>query len=663
MRGNRIRGVVAAALVAATTMIGVAATTSSAATLSPSVSGCDVLVTAPVGHDCLLPWPNDAYTVAAKTATGLRLDLTSAETPANTSGVHIDPVYQDQGDGFSPGSEIITDVPDLSIANSGIAGSTDIAASLAPDAPIVLVDMRTGTRVPYFAELDAQNPDPATQLLLVHPAVALTEGDRYAVVLRNLVDTSGAAIPPAPSTLAALAGTLVPASRGAYLKNLIDNELHGVLGGTVPYMAWDFTVASEMSIAGPALAMRDQAFAKLGTSGAPPFTVTSDTTLGNTRTVSGTFQVPLFLTAATPTSQMDVGKNGLPKINGKKTWTANFDCVMRPTVQSGGPALPVVYGHGLLGDASEVEGGNFSDKLNFDIMGCGTDYVGMSQNDLLNVARALGDMSYFHTLADHTLQGIINTLYLGRLLNSPHGFVTSTAFRDASGTPLFAVGKTAYLGYSQGGINGGAVSALSNEWSRVVLGQPGMDYGGLLLDRSVDWSEFEAVYGKAYPNVDDQQIGLQLAQLLWDRGENDGYAHHLTSHPYPGTKAKQVLIIENYGDHQVTNLAAEMLGRTIGAAEYAPALSRPGLSYSTAFGLPALDQSKPQKAALELWDYGTPTPPADNLAPSTSAYGDDPHDFGRALPLLDGQINAFLRTGIVPDVCGSAACQSAPGIN
>jgi hypothetical protein len=29
---------------------------------------------------------------------------------------------------------------------------------------------------------------------------------------------------------------------------------------------------------------------------------------------------------------------------------------------------------------------------------------------------------------------------------------------------------------------------------------------------------------------------------------------------------------------------------------------------------------------------------------------------------LDGQINSFLRTGIVPDVCGTSACQAAPGI-
>ena len=51
-----------------------------------------------------------------------------------------------------------------------------------------------------------------------------------------------------------------------------------------------------------------------------------------------------------------------------------------------------------------------------------------------------------------------------------------------------------------------------------------MDYGGLLLNRSVDWNEFSAIFDVAYTDPVDQQVVLQLAQLLWDRGENEGYA-------------------------------------------------------------------------------------------------------------------------------------------
>ena len=158
MVGTSIRGVVVAALILGTMVTVTVADASAAASLNPSSPGCDVLVTAPVGHDCLLPWPNNAFTAESDSVTGLRLDITSAETPVNTGGVHISPTYQDQGDGFSPGSVIMTYIPDLSFANSGIVDSTDIAGSLVKNSPIVIVNMKTGARVPYFAEMDAQNP-------------------------------------------------------------------------------------------------------------------------------------------------------------------------------------------------------------------------------------------------------------------------------------------------------------------------------------------------------------------------------------------------------------------------------------------------------------------------------------------------------------------------
>ena len=70
------------------------------------------------------------------------------------------------------------------------------------------------------------------------------------MALRNLFDGNGKRIAPLASTKAALAGTLQPA-RGAHIKFVIRNDLGSVLGSTVPYQAWDFTVASAKSLAGP----------------------------------------------------------------------------------------------------------------------------------------------------------------------------------------------------------------------------------------------------------------------------------------------------------------------------------------------------------------------------------------------------------------------------
>src|ERR1019366_6018869 len=290
-------------------------TASATTTLDPGVKGCDVLLTAPIGHDCLLPWPNNAFTVSSKkTPTGRQLAVSSTLDPTNVKGVHVSTTYINQGDGFSPGSVILTYVPNLDLVASHVAPSTDIGSSLDSNAPIVLLDTVTGKRVPYFAELDSQTTNTAEQLLLIHPAVALTETHRYVVVLRDLVDNSGHSLAPLASTTAAWNATSRSSTRLRYISRVLRKDLASVIGSTEPYMAWDFTVASEKSLAGPALTMHKLAYGWLAkhhlayhtktaipvTDYAPAFTVTSSTTINGVRDIHGTFQVPLFLQDTTP---------------------------------------------------------------------------------------------------------------------------------------------------------------------------------------------------------------------------------------------------------------------------------------------------------------------------------------------------------------------------
>src|SRR3954466_7081041 len=54
-------------------------------------------------------------------------------------------------------------------------------------------------------------------------------------------------------------------------------------------------------------------------------------------------------------------------------------------------------------------------------------------------------------------------------------------------------------------------------------------------------------------------------RMLWARAEPDGYAQHMTSDPYPNTPRHNVLLMSGYGDHQVSNYAAEVEARTVGA--------------------------------------------------------------------------------------------------
>ena len=222
------------------------------------------------------------------------------------------------------------------------------------------------------------------------------------------------------------------------------------------------------------------------------------------------------------------------------------------------------------------------------------------------------------------------------------------------------------MGYSQGGIIGGAASALSNKWTRAILGVPGMNYAGLLLNRSIDWNTFKSVYNVSYKGPVEQQVVLQLAQLLWDRGENQGYAQHLTARPYTGLPAKQVFIIENYGDHQVANVGSEMLARTIGAGTTDPRSrrssserprartcrrSRSGVCRSST----TRRRSRPGSCCGTTARRPRRRP---TTRPTGAAFGSDPHGYGRGNAKLLNQITTFLTTGVIPNECGTAACQS-----
>ena len=59
-----------------------------------------------------------------------------------------------------------------------------------------------------------------------------------------------------------------------------------------------------------------------------------------------------------------------------------------------------------------------------------------------------------------------------------------------------------------------------------------MNYS-LLLTRSIDFDPFAPVLYPAYPDELTRPLLLSLIQTLWDRGEPNGYAQHMTDDPYP----------------------------------------------------------------------------------------------------------------------------------
>ncbi len=184
---------------------------------------------------------------------------------------------------------------------------------------------------------------------------------------------------------------------------------------------------------------------------------------------------------------------------------------------------------------------------------------------------ALLDLSHFTPLPDRLQQGFLDFIYLGRLLANPDGLAKDPAFKFGGQSALATDKGLFYYGNSQGGIAGGALTAVEPDITRTVLYVPGMNYS-TLLTRSVDFADYATILYPAYPDQGARPLLLSLIQSMWDRGEPDGYANHMTTDPLPNTPAHKVLIQMAWGDHQVANVQTEVEARTIGAPLRRPAL-------------------------------------------------------------------------------------------
>jgi hypothetical protein len=653
---------------------------------------------------CFLPWPNDFFTAAdSSTGTGRRLALNPAVMPRNVAGVPIDPTEFNRNDGFSPGNLVTVRVDGLDTPEafraSGLVPITDIARYAEKDQPVVVLDAATGERHPVWAELDVNPADPADRTLIVRPAVNFLEGHRYVVGLRNLRRGDGTAI--AAGDAFAVFRDRTPSSNAAVearrpqMESILSTLASAGVARDSLYLAWDFTVASERNLSERMLGIRDAAFAELGdadladgvvTGSAPRHVITKVTEFAECgddgcqsgehpnflRRVEGQLVVPCFLDqpGCPPGSRFRYlpGSDVPVRVPGS-TALAPFICNL-PRAALAEPALPSLYGHGLLGSATEVNGGKFGSLGNaHGIALCATDWWGMSSADIPNALSILTELGRMPTLTDRGQQGMLNFLLLGRALVHPQGLSADRAFRvqrDGQDVPLIDTRELVYDGGSQGGIMGGGLTAVAPDFRRAALGVPAMNYS-TLLRRSIDFDTYAVVMYTAYPDELERPFLLSLVQLLWDRAESNGYAHHMTADTYPNTPSHEVLMQVAYGDHQVTNWASAVMARTIGARLRAPVLDKGRSNEVEPFwGLKHLRQPTYRgEAVMSLWDVGplrtvdgrvkgTPPPPAEEV-PNTE--GVDPHgpDASEG-PVGQAQIGAWLNGRGFVDVCGNAPC-------
>ena len=605
-------------------------------------------------RECMLPYPSSLYEdTDPDTASGKRIHFLPRAMPANVSGVHVDPTSWNILDGYSPGP-ILTAYwkQGVDLTASSIPPLTDFAQSIAPGSPTVLIeaDAPGCVRVDHFGENDvsanasAMPLTPPEQVFMIRPARRLKNGTRYIVALRGLVGQDALPIQPGTAFKALRDGTpsgnTSVEARRTHFNGIFDKLANdcGIARGSLT-LAWDFTTASDDSLTRWLVHMRDESFALLGGSAAPAFVVSTSTDdpFGDPRVcrlVSGTYTVPLWTTFNGTGSVLNINPTtNLPVQNGFASdipFTAMIPCsVMTPTPT---PGRGVFYGHGLLGQGTEVTAGNLRTLANtYGFVMAATDWQGFAQGDVGTVLGFINDLSNFRKLSERLHQGILNQLYLARLLKSPSGFASHPAFQVA-GTPLIDTSDVFWYGISQGGIEGGVVMALAQDATRGVLGVPAANYS-TLLHRSRDFELYFNFLRGAYPDGVERNLTLPLIQQLWDKSEPNGWYHHTVPGDIPGTPPHKVLVHMSTGDDEVSNLGTQIMVRSMGMPQVSPVVQ----SY---WDIPEMSAPFDGSAMVES-DGGfgpaplTNTPPADNNA----------HGSMRALPAIQAQIDQFLRTG------------------
>jgi hypothetical protein len=643
-------------------------------TANPKGKGCDRLD----DSACMLPFPNDAFTTPSASRSGRRLHFARSMMPRNSKGKPIDPAPFKTFDGFSPGSVILAKVPGLdtpaALRRTNPVGLRDLSKYSAKNAPVIVFDTFTRKRVPIWVELDSNATRPRDRLLEIHPAKNLAEGHRFLVVLRNLRTAHGQRIPAGKRFAALRDGRHRTARYQSIFRALARARAKRNAG---LFLTWDFTVASQRSLSGRMQTIRDRAFAQLGDTnladghidGAPPaFTAQAAEASGTpyARVIEGTIAVPCFLTTTgcTPGGRFAYDRSGdfLPAQRAGNVAHAHFTCVIPTTATAATPARIVLFGHGLLGSDTDVISSKAAQASarEQNAVFCATPWAGMSTADIPNAQTVLADLSRMPTVADALQQGMLNALFLGRAMAHPHGLAADPLFQEA-GQPLIATGdgSLSFAGGSQGAILGGALTAFAPDFTRALLNVPGMNFS-VLLPRSTQFDAFKPIFEPAYRDPLERPLVLDLAQLQWDRGESDGVAAHIGTHPLPNTPAHQALLQVAFGDHQVTQFQADVLARTMGARIHLPSLA-PGRSPQRrpTWGLRAIPAAPFTGSAMTYWDAGpqrVAPPPLTNV-PNRAR--EDPHTYPSLTPAARQQAADFLR-GTFTDTCGGQPCVAAP---
>lgn len=388
---------------------------------------------------CLAPWPSSAFEVDDPAAvTGRRLAIPDDALPRGVRDEEIDPSLWNTLDGFSPTTPIVVEFPG-GVSDVGLPAADNMDPSLAMDSPTVILDLTTKVRIAHWAELG----DDDTTLVL-HPAVRLEPGHRYAVAITTrVVATDGSELPISPGFRALLSDrrtdhSLLEAMRGRIDEVFDALDEAGVTEDLV--LAWDFTIASEASLHADLVSARERVIGTLATH--PSLFKVTETTNARVRMLTGTLDAPLVLSNGgepRANTRLVHDEAGLPAIQG--LYRIPFAAVIPACAATSAPV--VLWGHAPFRDASDTLGSSATQlATSLCAIVIGIDLRGRSSADVPAVERAIADLGNAGEL-DAVVQGVVDHVTLIRALPAILGMVPTQIFYAGPSSVIAALPELA----------------------------------------------------------------------------------------------------------------------------------------------------------------------------------------------------------------------------
>jgi hypothetical protein len=535
--------------------------------------------------------------------------------PKNEDGEIVQPDLFNRYDGFTMSGPMLVAFP-TGVSAQGLPSFKNIEESLAPNAPIALIDIDRGERAPFMAEIDQNVPDIAKRDLIIRPLARLKPGTRYVVAIRKGVKAAdGGELPSPPAFEALRDGKDFGHPRFDAIKArwpaLFDKLQAMGIEKSDLVLAWDFVTASDEFMRSDLTTMRAKALPLIGSDGANlSFAVkTTQPNLPTTyKRYLGTYQAPDFLTAGeTDPSILRRGADGLPENQGLRD--AQFAAIIPNCVTTGAFTLPrptVIFGHGLFGSAREYLDNDFVGKLAEDhcLVIIAGDFIGLTSRQLQLAPLAVNDMNRGRQISEKLAQSVIDFMALGSVTR---GKMANAAEFKFNGQSVIDPARTFYIGGSLGGIMGNTLMAYDPNFKKGVLAVPGGIWS-MLFERSAAWFALLGAAQGSYTDPALYQLVVAILGFAMEPYDPITTAAHVIKDPLFGQAPKDILMWYAIGDCLVTNISTEVIAREMGIKLLGPAVKEPWKLQPTA---------GPLTSGITLYDaHPTPLPPDTNQPPS-----------------------------------------------